>query len=192
MRHNDRIEKEVAKLGDLPYADLTDLWMRAHGCRPPRGIKRRLLERSAAFELQTKAFGGLPATARKALRTAMRLVEAKRHRRETGAESAARDGHASAIELDQFKRTGTPECGAGSPAEQHALISTSSVIKRPAAERVPLLTGSRLLREWNGRQHFVDVGEDAFTFDGKSYRSLSAIAKKITGAQWSGPRFFGL
>src|SRR5690606_30836345 len=60
MRHSERIEKEVAGLSDLPYADLANLWMRAHGCPPPRGIKRRLLERSAAFALQTKAFGGLP------------------------------------------------------------------------------------------------------------------------------------
>ena len=183
MRHSDRIGKEVAGLGDLPYADLADLWMRAHGCQPPRGIKRRLLERSAAFELQTKALGGLPATARKALRTAMRMVETRRHQREAGAGSEGRDCHASAIELAQLK-------GARPREEQQA--STSAATKRPAAERVPLVTGSRLLREWNGRQHFVDVVEDGFTFDGKSYRSLSAIAKKITGAQWSGPRFFGL
>lgn len=184
MRHSDRIDKEVAGLGDLAYADLANLWMRAYGCRPPRGIKRRLLERSAAFEFQTKGYGGLPATARKALRTAMCLVDAKRHRREAGP--------GSAIKLDQLKGTHSPEFGAGSLARQHASISTPVITKRLAADRVQLATGSRLLREWNGRQHFVDVGEDGFTFDGKSYRSLSAIAKKITGAQWSGPRFFGL
>ena len=38
----------------------------------------------------------------------------------------------------------------------------------------------------------VDVTENGFQFDGKSYRSLSAVARQITGAQWSGPRFFGL
>ena len=52
--------------------------------------------------------------------------------------------------------------------------------------------GTRLVREWNGRTHVVDVIEDGFVFDGKTYRSLSAIAKRITGAHWSGPRFFGL
>ena len=55
-----------------------------------------------------------------------------------------------------------------------------------------LRPGTRLVREWNGRTHVVDVSEDGFAFDGKTYRSLSAIAKRITGAHWSGPRFFGL
>ena len=48
------------------------------------------------------------------------------------------------------------------------------------------------MREWNGRTHTVTVEEDGFTYAGRSYRSLSAIARDITGARWSGPRFFGL
>jgi hypothetical protein len=48
------------------------------------------------------------------------------------------------------------------------------------------------MREWNGRMHLVDVTDNGFVFDGKTYRSLSAIARRITGAHWSGPRFFGL
>jgi hypothetical protein len=53
-------------------------------------------------------------------------------------------------------------------------------------------TGARLLREWNGRTHTVTVEEDGFSYTGQHYRSLSAIARDITGARWSGPRFFGL
>jgi hypothetical protein len=52
--------------------------------------------------------------------------------------------------------------------------------------------GARLVREWNGRTHTVTVEEEGFTYAGRSYRSLSAIAREITGARWSGPRFFGL
>ena len=52
--------------------------------------------------------------------------------------------------------------------------------------------GARLVREWNGRTHTVTVEQDGFTYAGRSYRSLSAIARDITGARWSGPRFFGL
>jgi hypothetical protein len=52
--------------------------------------------------------------------------------------------------------------------------------------------GARLLREWNGRTYTVTVEEDGFTYAGRNYRSLSAIAREITGARWSGPRFFGL
>ena len=51
--------------------------------------------------------------------------------------------------------------------------------------------GSRLIREWRGRTHTVDVLDSGFRCDGKQYRSLSEIARAITGARWSGPRFFG-
>jgi hypothetical protein len=52
--------------------------------------------------------------------------------------------------------------------------------------------GARLVREWHGRTHTVFVTDDGFEFQGKTYRSLTKIALDITGAQWSGPRFFGL
>lgn len=52
--------------------------------------------------------------------------------------------------------------------------------------------GTRLVREWNGRTYQVEVVEGAYVMDGKSWRSLSAIARHITGARWSGPRFFGV
>ncbi|MEY1556659.1 DUF2924 domain-containing protein [Yoonia sp. R2331] len=57
----------------------------------------------------------------------------------------------------------------------------------------PILTpGTQLVREWNGRIYRVDVTFDGFEMEGQPYQSLSAIAKRITGAGWSGPRFFGL
>jgi hypothetical protein len=55
-----------------------------------------------------------------------------------------------------------------------------------------LRPGARLMREWNGETHVVDVTPDVFIWRGKTYRSLSVIAREITGARWSGPRFFGL
>ena len=55
-----------------------------------------------------------------------------------------------------------------------------------------LLPGSRLVREWHGRSHTVEVTEDGFLYDGHRYRSLSSIARRITGVRWSGRRFFGL
>lgn len=55
-----------------------------------------------------------------------------------------------------------------------------------------LAPGIQLVREWNGRPYKVEVSKDGFLFNGKEYRSLTAIAKKITGTNWSGPRFFGL
>ncbi len=53
-------------------------------------------------------------------------------------------------------------------------------------------TGTTLVREWNGRSYQVEVVKDGFRMDGKTWRSLSAIARHITGATWSGPRFFGV
>ncbi len=55
-----------------------------------------------------------------------------------------------------------------------------------------LQPGGRLLREWNGVTHVVEVTEAGFRWNDQSWRSLSAIAREITGAHWSGPRFFGL
>ena len=52
--------------------------------------------------------------------------------------------------------------------------------------------GSHLVREWNGRTYQVVVADSGYVMDGKSWRSLSALAKHITGAHWSGPRFFGV
>ena len=57
---------------------------------------------------------------------------------------------------------------------------------------VSLKPGARLIREWHGRTHTVTVTDDGFEYAGASYSSLTTIAKEITGAHWSGPRFFGL
>jgi len=53
-------------------------------------------------------------------------------------------------------------------------------------------TGTTLVRQWRGHAHTVLVREDGFEYEGQRYRSLSVIAERITGAHWSGPRFFGL
>lgn len=55
-----------------------------------------------------------------------------------------------------------------------------------------LAAGTKLIREWNGMVHEVSVLENGFAYRGEVYNSLSAIARKITGTKWSGPRFFGL
>jgi len=69
-------------------------------------------------------------------------------------------------------------------------LETAGRIAPPAGPRIK--PGARLIREWHGRTHTVCVTETGFEFEGKTYRSLTKIALDITGAQWSGPRFFGL
>lgn len=63
-----------------------------------------------------------------------------------------------------------------------------SVISDP---RNPII-GTRLIRDWKGTEHTVVVAKDGFDWNGRRYKSLSAIAKSITGTNWNGYRFFGL
>ena len=57
----------------------------------------------------------------------------------------------------------------------------------------PILAGTRLIRNWKGKEHEVTVRDDGhFEYQGEAYRSLSAIARKITGSQWNGKLFFGV
>ncbi len=69
------------------------------------------------------------------------------------------------------------------------LRTTGRVGPSPSLSLKP---GARLVREWHGRTHTVTVTEDGFEYGGVSYPTLTNIAKKITGAHWSGPRFFGV
>ena len=55
-----------------------------------------------------------------------------------------------------------------------------------------LKPGSQLVRHWHGKAYVVTVLDQGFEFDGRQYSSLTQIAREITGAAWSGPRFFGL
>ena len=63
---------------------------------------------------------------------------------------------------------------------------------RKPAPPISLKPGTRLVREWRGVTHTVLVHADGVEWNGRRYRSLTIIAREITGARWSGPRFFGL
>jgi hypothetical protein len=57
---------------------------------------------------------------------------------------------------------------------------------------IVLKTGATLVRQWRGHTHTVLAREDGFEYEGQRYPSLTVIAEQITGAHWSGPRFFGV
>ena len=57
---------------------------------------------------------------------------------------------------------------------------------------VAATAGTRLVRDWHGETHVVDVMDDGVLYRGETFRSLSQVAQRITGAKWSGPRFFGI
>ncbi len=160
------IGDEVAALAELSREQLAALWQKAHGSTVPKGIRHELLIRSAAWHLQAKRFSGLSPNTRRALTAAMKEVERgfllARSSLSAEATEAVGDG---------------PEGSLKSPAA------------RPSRTLSP---GARLIRDWNGKSHVVDVIENGFVFQAKVYKSLTAIAHQITGAHWSGPRFFGL
>ena len=75
--------------------------------------------------------------------------------------------------------------------EQAGADSQSRGAAKPV-QPISLRPGTRLVREWRGVTHMVLIHADGVEWRGQQYRSLSLVARKITGARWSGPRFFGL
>lgn len=87
-------------------------------------------------------------------------------------------------------------------AEQHGGLSRAAEqrlrrrLRQPSREdssaNRPSKLGTRFVREWHGEVHVVEATAQGFVWRDRTYASLTAIARKITGAKWSGPRFFGL
>ncbi len=77
--------------------------------------------------------------------------------------------------------------GLTSELKQKLRATSKSPARKPA-----LQPGTTLTREWHGARHVVHVRDGSFEHLGTSYRSLSEVARAITGTRWSGPRFFGL
>jgi len=76
--------------------------------------------------------------------------------------------------------------------ELEKVMATADMRPEMARKPMPLTPGTRLIREWNGQTIAVEVRDDGFLWQDRTYRSLSEIARAVTGAHWSGPRFFGL
>jgi hypothetical protein len=137
-----QVETEIARVRDLDLPALRVEWRKLKRSEPPVFMKRDLLLRALAYELQVKAFGGLD-------RDIARL-------------------------LDRLARTDNPG----------AVLAT--------LRQRRLKPGTLLVREWDGDVHRVVVAEDAFLWREQTHKSLSEIARLITGTRWNGPRFFGL
>jgi hypothetical protein len=82
------------------------------------------------------------------------------------------------------------------PATRKRLRKLAEQLDRgpdPALKSAPRInTGTKLIRLWQGRRHEVLASDEGYDYRGKRYRSLSEIAREITGTRWSGPLFFGL
>lgn len=175
MRAKLDIAVEVDALSDLSRDELIERWRRIYNVSPPKGVRQDLLVRGVAWHHQAKRLGGLSAETRRLLRSAISKIEC---------EMLARDRRA-VLDLDRQCKTGIDDKGPTDP-------SRSIGVAQPPRRRRQLTPGARLMREWNGKTHVVDVIEGGYVFEAKVYPSLTAIAGRITGAHWSGPRFFGL
>ena len=77
----------------------------------------------------------------------------------------------------------------GLPTRTKRALKVTAKADGKAAPPIPG-RGTRLIREWHGRLHEVEVLDDGYLYRGERHRSLSAIARAITCTRWSGPRFF--
>ncbi len=91
----------------------------------------------------------------------------------------------------QAKRYGGPKPAVGRRLQKLCDAPTNHEHRNPGTPS-RLQPGTRLVREWNGHTYVVEVVDKGFIWNGDRHRSLSAIARAITGAHWSGPRFFGV
>ena len=82
------------------------------------------------------------------------------------------------------------------PSTRRLLAEAAGEAARGNSPKTPQIrktqSGTILVREWQGNAHRVTMLDDGVSFNGKHYRSLSEVAREITGSRWSGPRFFGL
>lgn len=81
---------------------------------------------------------------------------------------------------------------ASGPSRTAYIRRLQKVAERASSSKPLAVSGNRLVRDWNGRRHIVEVTDKGYIWNGRAFRSLSAIAREITGARWSGPRFFGV
>ncbi|MGJ8563116.1 MAG: DUF2924 domain-containing protein [Alphaproteobacteria bacterium] len=162
MRRASKIASEVAELETLDRVALAAQWEALMKRSPPKACSRVFLLRALSYELQSKHAPDLSKTDMRALKASLGKVPS------------------SAVENDR---------------EEDAATTTPNAKTKPrrkAPARLALVPGARLVREWNGQAYTVSVIKEGFVYKDRTWSSLSAIAKDITGAHWSGPRFFGL
>ncbi len=210
------LEREIGALADLPRPTLVERWRTHYRTDPPKGISRPLLVRAIAYEMQAKRYGGLkPATDRRLRMIANGTANGDHGGRQTAPtlQSGARlvrewNGANHVVEVvehdvaqqrreraslrsplfhrtDQtvFHHPGVEVC----PDElEHAFVGLPR--GDPRHQAVMIDSVEEFLQ--------IDVNHEAVALGDVALRlgycSLSTIARAITGARWSGPRFFGL
>lgn len=104
----------------------------------------------------------------------------------------ASDAYMRSVLAYRIQKQAGPKLSATTIRHLERLAKPSARIETLPTQMRRLSAGASLLREWNGETHEVRVLEKGFEYRGRRHRSLSAIAREITGTRWSGPAFFGL
>ena len=161
------IEKEVAQLRRMSVGALRDKYVEVYG-EENRSRNRDYLVRRIVWKMQANAFGGLTD------RAMARAVE------------LARDS--------ELRRTPPPELQAAAEADPSRTVvreADPELREANADARLPV-PGACLRRRFNGRDIVVLVRPRGFEWEGQIYRTLSGVAKAVTGSHWNGYHFFRL
>ncbi len=157
------IERTIAALGRMTVGQLRDKYLEAFG-EPTNSGNKQFLFKRIAWRIQSLAEGGLSERARRR------------------AEELARDADI---------RLTIPRPRKEVDVEGATMVTLAAPPALRSGDRLPL-PGTILTRKYRGQRVETKVLPDGFEYDGQVYRSLSAVAKAVTGSHWNGHLFFGL
>ena len=107
---------------------------------------------------------------------------------------ASRMKRSIAAELIYYEMQAAQQGGLSNAADKHLarLLPSGTGVPKQGNSSGKFKPGTRLMRRWRGQVFMVTVAENGFVYEARHFRSLSVIAREITGTSWSGPAFFGL
>lgn len=155
--------KEIQKLSRMTVGELREKYLGVFG-EETRSRHKKFLRKRIAWRIQALAEGGLSDRAKR---------------------------RAAELANDADLRLRAPRDRADSGSAEVKARSKSSRISPSRDSRLPL-PGTLLTREYQGRDIVIKVLDDGFEFENRRYRSLSAIAREVTGSKWNGFLFFGI
>ena len=169
------VTTELAAIEEMTVSELHEKWFDVFG-EASRSRNRRYLIKRLAYRLQEIAEGGLDAES-------LARIE------ELAATTPVRQRRAP-----RRKKVTVTARAETQPAETTADAGEETLAKKPAKPRDPRLppAGTVLTRAFSGIDHAVTVRDDGFEYAGDNYRSLSGVARAITGTSWNGWTFFNL
>lgn len=182
-------------IGRLDLEGLRQRWRALTGTTAPPSFRCALLQAAIAYKLQEQVYGGLkPGTLRLLIRVAAQADHAKQQGQPQGDAGVwgQQLGHRLPTpgQADPDAQPTTERGGGNAAAGRSTVTGPSHGARHPTVVRVK--PGTRLLRTWQGKTHEVLVTDTGVLWRGRPYRSLSEVARTITGQRWSGPLFFGL